>query len=118
MPKYIKKTSITNEDGSISTIPHTFNHRLAMCEAFKEGTEIEDIVKTLTVAARMLHAFEDFFCETVLMVAEQLCLDYIKNTIWSCQCDWETYDECDPEVYAHFTGGARKLSKEKYNERR
>jgi hypothetical protein len=92
-----------------------FDHRVAMCEGVHEGSEIEDIIKNLARTARMLHAFEDHFCEIVLVIAEKLCTDYIKDVLRARQCDWDEYVEtCTDEVFAHFTGGARKLSQKEF----
>jgi hypothetical protein len=97
--------------------PYTFEHRLAMCEkvAINEGTELGDILTALNQAARSLRAFNDIYSEMVLLISEKLCTEYIKDYIWAKQCDWEEYDECNPEVYAHFTGGARKLTYEEFH---
>jgi len=92
-----------------------FNHRIEMCNGVHEGSEIEDIIKNLTKTARMLHAFEDHYCQIVLVIAEKLCTEYVKDVLWTRQCDWEEYCEgCSDEVYAHFTGGAKKLTQEEF----
>jgi hypothetical protein len=96
--------------------PYTFYHRLEMCEAVNEGCELEDAIKNITRAARILHAFDDFHSEMILLIAENLCRGYVKGLLWTRHCDWDDYNECDPEVYAHFTGGSRKLTEEEFNE--
>jgi hypothetical protein len=93
-----------------------FDRRIEMCNGVNEGTEIENIVKNLTRTARMLYAFENHYCQIVLVIAEKLCTDYIKDCILSRQCDWDEYNEsCSDEVFAHFSGGAKKLTKEEFD---
>lgn len=96
--------------------PWTFDHRLDMCKAVAdyEGTEIGDILGNLIHAARQLHAFTDYQAEMVLLIAEQICYDYVHDVLWARQCDWEEYKDFDSEVYAHFNGGAKKLTEEEF----
>lgn len=94
--------------------PYTFEHRLAMCEAFEEGCELEDAVKSLTTAASILHAFDDFHSEMILLITEDLCRGHIEGHLLSGDCVWEEYNDYNPEVYAHFTGGAKKLTEEEF----
>ncbi len=92
-----------------------FDRRIEMCNGVHEGTEIEDIIKNLTRTARMLHAFEDYDCQILLVIAERMCADYIRNEILSRQCDWDEYVEsCSDEVFTHFTGGATKMTEDQF----
>ncbi len=93
-----------------------FDRRIEMCNGVHEGTEIEDIIKNLTRTARMLHAFEDYDCQILLVIAERMCSEYIREEILCRHCDWDTYVECcSDEVFAHFTGGAKKVTKEQFD---
>ena len=108
MPKYIPNK------------PHTFNHRLEMCAAVgeMEGTEIGDAISSLVNAARVLRGLEDdFHAESALLLAENLSRQHVKDWVWSRCCDWEEYEACDPDVFAHFTGGAKKLTEEEFHKR-
>jgi len=92
-----------------------FDYRVEMCNSVHEGCELEDIIHNLTKAAKALHAFEDHYCQIVLIIAEKLCTEYIRDTIQMRQCDWEEYSEsCSDEVFSHFTGGAKKFTQEAF----
>lgn len=94
---------------------YNFDYRIKMCDGVHEGTEIEDIVKNLTRTARMLHAFEDHDCQILLVIAERLCQEYVRETLLARQCDWEEYEEaCNDEVYTYFSGGAKKFTEEEF----
>jgi hypothetical protein len=98
--------------------PHTFDHRLAMCEAFVEGSEVGDAVTALTRCVRMLAGSFGFHeTQHVLLVTEKICEDYVEYLRSGCD-DFEEYDQFPIEVFKHFTGGAGKLSEEEYNKRR
>ncbi len=95
----------------------SFAYRLKMCRSVHEGSELEDIIQQLCYAANGLHAFEDHLSEIVLLIAEKLCTEFVKQEYLYRQAEWEEYDQLDPVVYAHFTGGAQKLSQEEYERR-
>ena len=98
--------------------PHTFDHRLAMCEAFVEGSEIGDVVTSLIRSVRMLSGISlDHEKELVLLVVEKICADYV-DWLRSEGDDFEEYSQFPIEVFKHFTGGAGKLNEEEYNKRR
>lgn len=92
----------------------TFDERVKMCDGVHEGTEIEAIIKKLTQTARMLYAFEDYDCQILLIIAERMCSDFLRNDVLSRKVgDWEYYrDCCSDEVFAHFTGGAKRIATE------
>lgn len=95
--------------------PHTFDHRVAMCEAFVEGSEIGDVVRSLTQSVRMLSGIlGDHETQLVLLVVEKVCKDYVE-WLRSEGDDFEEYDQFPIEVFKHFTGGADKLNEKMYN---
>ena len=98
--------------------PRTFDYRLIMCEymAEFEGTELGDALRSLCCAASILNAWCDYHNEATLLLAEDLCRNYVKNVFVARQCDWEEYKEIDPNVLAHFGGGASKLSEKEFKE--
>lgn len=91
----------------------SFAHRLAMCSAVNEGSELGDAIRAFCHAASAARsASADMHQEMALLLAEELCRDHVN---WlRHQGEWEEYNECHPDVYAHFTRGARKLSKEEF----
>ncbi len=93
---------------------YTINHRIEMCEAFEEGCELEDAVRSLIKGVRILRAWDDFHSEVILLHIEQLCRDYCTH-LRDRQVDWEEYNEFPEEVYKHFLGGARKLTQMEYH---
>ncbi len=93
----------------------TFEERIKLCNEVYEGCEIEDAIKLITEAARILHAFEDYDCQILLITAERLCKKFVQDVLVQIDCDYDEYLElCSEEAYSYFTGGARKLTKEEF----
>jgi hypothetical protein len=98
--------------------PYTFDHRLEMCEAFVEGTEIEDTIRSLTQSVRMLGGIGwEHERDLVLLIAEKVCKDHVEWLISDCY-DFEEYDRFPIDVFKHFSGGAFKMDEEQFNKLR
>jgi len=96
----------------------TTAERIDMCTEFSqcEGTEIGDALGALCVAARVLNGLaDDYHAQITLLTAEDICrksLEWIRN-----EADYETYSDIPDKVFAHFAGGAKKLTEKEWNER-
>lgn len=94
-------------------VEYSFEHRLKMCEDFQEGTEIEDAVQNLILAARTLHGINyKHDAELALLTAENVCRQFVDWLTEGC-ADWSIYSDFPDEVFEYFSG-QKKLSKTKF----
>lgn len=97
----------------------TATERIALCAKFAqhEGTEIGDAVGNLATGARILNGLsDDHHMELVLLAMENICRLHI-TWLRDESPDYETYEEMPKDVFAYFTGGARKLTRQEWEAR-
>jgi hypothetical protein len=96
----------------------TTAERIEFCKklAANEGTEIGDAIKHLAYAASILNGISnDYETHISLLMAENLCRQHIE-WLRSGAPDYEFYNEMPDDVFSHFSGGAKKLTEEEWEE--
>lgn len=90
------------------------NDQIELYYRFNEGTELEDAVQSLTLAASTLSGInQDDKAEIILIIVRMLISEYIDYLRFSC-LSWEDYKVIDDELFKYITGGANKLTKDEY----